>query len=164
MWVSNGTSLLNLQNFCFKIKVKNNKQTNADTKAPNYYFSEVYKPLFWKDHPLILSTHCHSEELNLVFVDSRQGIPGGKKIFVFDGASVCIHSCLTSVLHKKRSWKPFEKKLDYREHAVILPQQLQHENTESYLFPNSLLIFNWPHCTKNCSSFILNIATLKYWV
>lgn len=102
LWVLNEISSLNILNFLFKVTVKISRTSkHADTKAANYYFSEVYKPFFWKDHPLILSTDCHSEELNLVFVDSCQGIPGGRVLFVFDGASVCIHSCLTSIEHKK---------------------------------------------------------------
>lgn len=68
-----------------------------------------FKAIFfsWKDHPLILPTHCHSEELNLLFVASCQGIPGGKMLFVFDGAGVCTHSCLTSIVHKKGNREPF---------------------------------------------------------
>ena len=85
-----------------------------DTKAPDDYFSEVYKTFSWKDHPLILSTHCHSEELNLVFLDSCQGIPGGKMLFVFDGASVCIHSCLTSIVHTQKELKAISKEIGFK--------------------------------------------------
>lgn len=66
------------------------------------------------------TTHCHSEELKLVFVNSCQGILGGKMLFVFHGASVRIHSCLTSIVLKKRNRKPFEKRLDYGDRAARL--------------------------------------------
>lgn len=107
------------------------------------------------------TTHCHSEELKLVFVNSCQGILGGKMLFVFHGASVRIHSCLTSIVLKKRNRKPFEKRLDYGDRAARL------SGTAAWVCrrdpsPRRLLIvrpFASLHCTINWSSFLPDIMT-----